>query len=75
MLADSFDAMTSDRTYRKALPRTEALAEIRRFKGTQFDPTLADVFLSGDIEKLADHLENVKCTQESSDTLYSQIVN
>jgi putative nucleotidyltransferase with HDIG domain len=45
-LADCFDAMTSSRTYRKALPLEVALAEIRRCSGTQFDPALADVFVS-----------------------------
>ena len=75
MLADSFDAMTSDRTYRKALPRDTALAEIRRFSGTQFDPALAEMFLSGNVKKLADHLQNVKSTQESSDRLYRRIMN
>jgi HD-GYP domain-containing protein (c-di-GMP phosphodiesterase class II) len=44
-LADCFDAMTSNRTYRKALPIEVALAEIRRCAGTQFDPELAEVFL------------------------------
>ena len=44
-LADCFDAMTSSRTYRKALPLEVALCEIRRCSGTQFDPALAEVFL------------------------------
>jgi len=39
-LADCFDAMTSSRTYRKALPLEVALTEIRRCAGTQFDPAL-----------------------------------
>lgn len=45
-VADCFDAMTSNRTYRKALPIEVALMEIRRCAGTQFDPVLADAFLS-----------------------------
>lgn len=45
-LADCFDAMTSNRTYRKALPLEVALTEIRRCAGTQFDPVLTDAFLS-----------------------------
>lgn len=44
-LADCFDAMTSNRTYRKALPLEVALTEIRRCSGTQFDPRLAESFL------------------------------
>ena len=38
LVADAFDAMTSDRSYRKALGRDEALAELCRHAGTQFDP-------------------------------------
>jgi HD-GYP domain-containing protein (c-di-GMP phosphodiesterase class II) len=53
-LADCFDAMTSNRTYRKALPLEVTLTEIRRCAGTQFDPKLTDAFLSLGIEKLRD---------------------
>lgn len=45
-LADSFDAMISDRAYRKAMRIEDALEEIRKNAGTQFDPMLAEVFLS-----------------------------
>ncbi|HEX9349859.1 MAG TPA: HD-GYP domain-containing protein [Gaiellaceae bacterium] len=44
-LADSFDAMTNDRPYRRALPVTEAIAEIIRSSGSQFEPELAEAFL------------------------------
>ena len=37
-VADAFDAMTTNRPYRAALPREDALAELRRCAGTQFDP-------------------------------------
>src|SRR6185436_153659 len=51
-LADCFDAMTSSRTYRKALPLEVALTEIRRCSGTQFDPVLSDAFLKLGIDRL-----------------------
>ena len=44
-LADTFDAMTSKRSYRDSLPLDIVKAEIEKNKGTQFDPNLADVFL------------------------------
>ncbi len=44
-VADTFDAMTSERPYRKALSKEEACAEVERCKGTQFDPEAADAFL------------------------------
>ncbi|NLW11914.1 MAG: HD-GYP domain-containing protein, partial [Clostridiaceae bacterium] len=44
-LADAYDAMTSDRTYRNALPEETALAEIKRCSGSQFDPAVADAFI------------------------------
>ncbi|HEY0008756.1 MAG TPA: HD domain-containing phosphohydrolase, partial [Tepidisphaeraceae bacterium] len=44
-LADCFDAMTSNRTYRPALPFEVAMSEIKKGAGTQFDPFLASAFL------------------------------
>ncbi|MCL4441786.1 MAG: diguanylate cyclase, partial [Firmicutes bacterium] len=44
-IADAYDAMTSDRPYRKALPKGEALAELERFAEVQFDPVLVKVFI------------------------------
>ncbi|MDD3113624.1 MAG: HD domain-containing phosphohydrolase [Candidatus Izemoplasmatales bacterium] len=44
-IADAYDAMTSDRPYRKALSKEEALAEIIRCSGTQFDPSIARKFV------------------------------
>jgi len=44
-LVDAFDAMTSDRPYRKAMSRQDAIAEIKRCSGTQFDPALAKIFI------------------------------
>jgi HD-GYP domain-containing protein (c-di-GMP phosphodiesterase class II) len=44
-IADSYDAMTSDRAYRKAMPHETAISEIERCSGVQFDHRLVDVFL------------------------------
>jgi HD-GYP domain-containing protein (c-di-GMP phosphodiesterase class II) len=44
-ISDAYDAMTSDRAYRRALPHAVAVAEIERCAGSQFDPELALVFL------------------------------
>ncbi|HWR39647.1 MAG TPA: GAF domain-containing protein [Patescibacteria group bacterium] len=44
-LADAYDAMTSDRPYRKAVSREEAIVELRQYAGTQFDPTLVEIFI------------------------------
>lgn len=49
-IADAYDAMTSDRPYRKAMSHEEALAELRRCAGTQFDPKLVEVFLGLDFD-------------------------
>jgi len=45
-IADSFDAMTSDRPYRKGMPREKALSEIQKGAGTQYDFRLATKFIS-----------------------------
>ncbi|RME68032.1 MAG: HD domain-containing protein [Nitrospirae bacterium] len=44
-VADAFDAMTSDRPYRKRLSVFEAIKEIRKQRGKQFDPQVVDAFL------------------------------
>ena len=45
-VVDSYDAMTSRRPYRRALPRGEALEEIRGGAGTQFDPKVVEAFFT-----------------------------
>jgi putative nucleotidyltransferase with HDIG domain len=45
MLADTLDAMTSHRAYRKAVALSEVRAEVSRQRGLQFDPQIADLFL------------------------------
>jgi putative nucleotidyltransferase with HDIG domain len=45
-VADAFDSMTSTRSYRGARRIDEAIAELRKWSGTQFDPVLVDAFVS-----------------------------
>ncbi len=45
-VADAYDAMTSDRPYRPAMPTEDACSELERGKGKQFDPNIVDTFLS-----------------------------
>jgi HD-GYP domain-containing protein (c-di-GMP phosphodiesterase class II) len=50
-VADAFDAMTSIRPYRGLRPVPDALEELQRCAGSQFDPSIVDVFicLAGDL--------------------------
>lgn len=59
-VVDALDAMTTDRPYRQALPYPEALVEIQRCQGQQFDPQIVDVVLAIPIEEL------IACGQEVS---------
>jgi putative nucleotidyltransferase with HDIG domain len=43
--ADAFDAMTSDRSYRRSLSRAQAMEELKKNSGSQFDPKVVDIFL------------------------------
>ena len=61
-LADTYDAMTSTRSYRKALSHETAIKEIKRCAGTQFDPVLADLFV-----KCSDE---IKAAKEDPETYY-----
>ncbi len=45
-VADAFDSMTSTRSYRGARPVEEAIAELRKWSGTQFDPAFVDAFVA-----------------------------
>lgn len=59
-IADTFDAMTSRRSYRDALDLQFVKDEIERCKGTQFDPKLADIFL----DILNNEYEKIEAIQE-----------
>lgn len=45
-IIDTFDSMLSNRCYRKSMPYEEAVAELRKNKGTQFDPELVEPFIA-----------------------------
>lgn len=51
-VADTLDAMTSDRPYRRALPFEDAFDEIRRCRGQQFDPGVVDTLMSIPVEEI-----------------------
>ncbi len=53
-LTDALDAITSDRSYRKGKSFEEALREMEKYRGSQFDPVLLDSFLSISVEKWQD---------------------
>ena len=62
-VADTFDAMTSKRTYRDALPLSVVKEEIEKCSGTQFDPKIAKVFLdilNNDYKSITDIQEKYK---------------
>ena len=57
-VADSYDAMTSARPYRGALPATEAARRLRADRGAQFDPEMVDLFDAVEQEFAALHKES-----------------
>lgn len=61
-IADAYDAMTSDRAYRRALPHEVAVGEIERCAGSQFDPELADLF----VKMIEDHRTDMRARGEGS---------
>ena len=64
-IADAYDAMTSNRVYRKRLPKEVVMEELRKGRGVQFDPEMTDVFLtlveSGQVEPR----ETIECVDET----------
>ena len=62
-VADTFDAMTSKRTYRNSLPLDFVKEEIKKCSGTQFDPEIAGIFLdilNNDYQEIAQIQEKYK---------------
>jgi putative nucleotidyltransferase with HDIG domain len=60
--ADSWDVMTSDRAYRKALPLSAATAELKKWSGTQFDPEVVEALFRA-LAK-SDSIENYRIDEE-----------
>lgn len=50
-VVDAYDAMTQDRPYRKGISQEDAIAEIRKNAGTQFDPRIARIFIEKVLDK------------------------
>jgi HD-GYP domain-containing protein (c-di-GMP phosphodiesterase class II) len=57
-VADTYDAITSNRSYRNARTHEEAVRELRRVAGTQLDPKLVDVFCKVMSNEMAEELIN-----------------
>ncbi|MFQ5965574.1 MAG: HD domain-containing phosphohydrolase [Candidatus Scalinduaceae bacterium] len=57
-ITDAYDAMTTSRPYRNARSKEEAIKELRKFKGKQFDPNITDLF----IEVLEEYKNNDTCS-------------
>jgi HD-GYP domain-containing protein (c-di-GMP phosphodiesterase class II) len=67
MIADTFDAMTSKRTYRDALGLQQAIDEIKAKLGTQFDPETAETFINSDTEKMWEIIQSDKMDEYYTD--------
>ena len=67
-IADTYDAMTSSRSYRPALSHEEAISEVKRCSGTQFDPALAELFIS-----IRDEIDLIKSDPDGSYPKYSYL--
>ncbi len=65
-VADTFDAMTSDRPYRRGLDVNVAIAELKKFSGKQFDPLCVDAFLKAYERRLFQNFEK----EEGGDGVY-----
>ncbi|MDY5576040.1 MAG: two-component regulator propeller domain-containing protein [Lachnospiraceae bacterium] len=69
-IADAFDAMTANRVYRKKLNMEYVLEELKRGKGTQFDPKLVDIMLeliedgTIDVRRIYEEESSEECTNE-----------
>ena len=65
-VADCYDALTSDRPYRRGLPREQTIAMLRNRSGTQFDPVVINAFLQLMAEKVETMMETPVATGQSA---------
>lgn len=63
-IADTYDAMTSSRSYRSALSHKEAIDEIKKCSGAQFDPQLVDIFVA--------HEKEIELMKDNTDKYYAE---
>jgi len=68
-VADTFDAMTSNRSYRKGLPAEVALEELKRCSGAQFDPAMVEAFLRVFEKKYAKNFEEIRTKFEEQEAV------
>lgn len=66
-LVDAFDAMSSNRTYRAAMPRERVLEELNDNAGTQFDPELVESFVKVDLARYDELVEKHQAESNSGD--------
>ncbi len=74
-VADSYDAMTSNRSYRKALPQEVVRAEIEKGRGTQFDPEIADIMLQMIAEDKEYAMQQADSMQRRILTIDDEVIN
>ena len=77
-VCDVFDAMTSDRSYRKALSDKVAIQELLDNKGTQFDPKLVDAFIElyhSFPDTIRNHIDELKWRKNNKQLLHNQRKN
>ena len=65
-VADCFDAMTTSRTFRQAMPLAETVAELKRNAGTQFDPVVVEALVAV-VARLGEKIFDVPCLKGSTE--------
>jgi len=68
MISDSYDAMTTDRPYRKALSKSQAISELEKFSGTQFHPMLTQCFVSSVLTHVDAEMTKISYAKVSKET-------